>query len=389
MERIGSLEWSDGVMRGVDDFAVGARHIVLVAPPWYPVPPQGYGGIELVVALLARELRRRGHRVTVFGAEGSEPGVRVLAPRQWSTALGHPEERQRSIAYAARVLETVVELDAVDVIHDHSGAITLLGLAWLGVAPVVHTIHGALSAVDREMYAELGERVGMVAISNAQRASAPDVPWLATVHNAVDVDQLLVGNRDEREGYLLCLARICPDKGQHLAIEVARRTGKKLVLAGKIEPTPEGRRYYEERIAPAVDGVSVVHLHDVGGLAKAQLLARADALLAPIQWEEPFGLAIVEAMASGTPAIVMRRGAAPELVVEGKTGFLVDDVEEMVERVAHVEEIDPQECARLTRQRFSPQAMADGYLAAYAAAQGAVEAPVAASEWTTIAQVVD
>lgn len=367
MERVGTVGWNSEEVRDPGGRTADPRHVVLVAPPWYPVPPQGYGGIELVVHLLARELRRRGHRVTVFGAEGSEAGTQVLAPRSWGADLGRPTERHRSVMYASRVLDALVELDGVDVVHDHSGTITLVGLPWLGVAPVVHTVHGALSPIDRETYAELASRVGLVAISEAQRASAPELPWLATVHNAVDVDRLLVGSRSEREGYLLSLARVCPDKGQHLAIEVARRTGRRLVLAGKIELTPEGRRYYEEKIAPALDGDRVVHYPDVGGEAKARLLARAAALVAPLQWDEPFGLAIVEAMASGTPAVVMRRGAAPELVEDGYTGFLVDDLEGMVAAVERAEEIDPQECARRARRRFSPQAMADGYLRAYEA----------------------
>jgi glycosyltransferase involved in cell wall biosynthesis len=178
-----------------------------------------------------------------------------------------------------------------------------------------------------------------------------------------------VADRLEKEPYLLCLARICPDKGQDVAIEVAQRTGLRLVLAGKIEETPEAQAYFERRIAPAVDGTRVVLVSNVAGFEKARLLARATALLAPIQWEEPFGLSVVEAMASGTPAISMARGAAPEVIEEGLTGFLVQDADEMVAAVRRASEIDPARCAATTRARFNPSIMTDSYLRLYEQAE--------------------
>jgi glycosyltransferase involved in cell wall biosynthesis len=181
----------------------------------------------------------------------------------------------------------------------------------------------------------------------------------------VAVRNLAVRKCDEAEPYLLCLARICPDKGQHLAIEVARRTGLRLILAGKVEFTSQGRDYFHRQVSPAVDGDHVIHLANVSGHEKAWLLAHATALLAPIQWEEPFGLSVVEAMASGTPAISMARGAAPELIDEGLTGFLVHDVDEMVAAVRRAGSIEPARCAALTRARFSPAVMADAYLRLY------------------------
>jgi glycosyltransferase involved in cell wall biosynthesis len=262
------------------------------------------------------------------------------------------------------VAETLSSLDRVDVVHDHCGFASLVAACMVDVAPVIHTVHGDIPAEYADFYSALAGRAAFVSISAAQRASMPGLPWLGSVHNAVDIDALTV-TPGEKEPYLLCLARITPDKGQHLAIEVARRAGMRLVLAGKVEGIPAATNYFEQFIAPAVDGDRVVHLDNVAGEAKARLLARARALLAPLQWEEPFGLAMVEAMASGTPVIALRRGAAPELVAEGRTGFVVDDTDGMVAAVRSVAGIDPWACAELARERFSPAAMASAYLRVY------------------------
>ena len=348
------------------------RHIVVLAPPWYPVPPQGYGGIEVVVSLLTTELRARGHRVTLFAAEGSDPRAVIHSPLAWRADLGQPDERLRELTYAARVLASIGDRGAIDVIHDHVGFATLLGSAQLGAAPVLHTVHGSIREPDSDFYEALRGHVGLVAISESQRQSAPKLPWIGTVPNAVAVRNLAVRKRDETEAYLLCLARVCPDKGQHLAIEVARRTGLRLILAGKVDSTSLGRDYFHRQVSPAVDGDHVIHLANVSGHEKAWLLAHATALLAPIQWEEPFGLSVVEAMASGTPAISMARGAAPELIDEGLTGFLVHDVDEMVAAVLRAGSIEPARCAALTRARFSPAVMADAYLRLYESVEASV-----------------
>lgn len=353
------------------------RHVVVVAPPWYPVPPHGYGGIELVVGLLCDALRQAGHRVTLLAAEGSEPNAIGLAPRSWRADLGAPTERLRELTYANRVADTLTQLGAIDVIHDHCGFSTLVAASMTGIAPVVHTVHGNIPEAYATFYASAAGRTGFVSISGAQRQSMPELPWIGTVHNAVDVDALRVTPL-EKEPYLLCLARICPDKGQHVAIEAARRAGMRLVLAGKVEGIPEATDYFERYIAPAVDGERVVHMHNVAGEEKARLLARAHALLAPLQWDEPFGLAMVEAMASGTPAIAMARGAAPELVTEGVTGFLVHDIDGMTAAISRVAEVDPWTCANASRARFSRSAMADSYLQLY---ETALRKPRALPEW--------
>jgi glycosyltransferase involved in cell wall biosynthesis len=341
--------------------------IAVVAPPWYALPPQGYGGIELVVTLLVRDLRARGHSVLVFGAEGSDLGTIACAPQGWDADLGQPSGSARELTYLARVCRRLGRSGSIDVIHDHSGFAGVLAATLLDVAPVVHTVHGPLFELQRTFYRSLGDSAGLVAISHSQRRSAPALSWLGTVHNAVDVAALRTGTAAERGGYLLCLARVCSDKGQHVAIEVARRTGRRLVLAGKVEDSPEGRAYFEESIAPFIDGDLVVHIPNVAGVEKADLLARAHALLAPIHWPEPFGLSVAEALVSGTPAISFSLGAASELIDHGTTGFVVDDVDRMVAAVADCTWIDPLACARTGRARFHPRVMGERYLGIYAA----------------------
>ena len=343
--------------------------IALVSSPWYPVPPEGYGGVELVVSLLSAGLRQRGHQVHLFGAEGSGGGTIVCAPKEWREDLGRPQMSRREAAYAGRVYRRLRELadteGPVDVIHENSGMVGLLAAQYQGLAHVVHTVHGPLDESERTAYDSVVGEAGLVAISQNQRDSTPDLKWVGMVHNAVDIDSLALGSSEAAEPYLLVLARVCPEKGQHLAVEVARRVGMKLVLAGKIENTAESVDYYRRLVLPHIDGHRVVHLLNVAGAEKAELLAHASALLAPITWHEPFGLSIVEAMASGTPAIALNLGAVRELIEDGRTGYVVEDIDAMAEAVHLARDIDPVSCALRARQLFSPSVMVQRYLDIY------------------------
>ncbi|TMD63202.1 MAG: glycosyltransferase family 4 protein [Chloroflexi bacterium] len=336
--------------------------VALIAPPWYPLPPHGYGGTELVVHLLGRELRALGHDVRIFGAEGSGPGVDQVAPAAWAGDLGGPNARMREAAYLRRVFKRI-QSEHFDVIHDHSGPVgTLLALESHRSNVVVHTIHSALEEPELDFYRELGEKVVLVAISQAQAAAASSLPINAVIHNAVDVSAL--DFRSRKEGYLVELARVCPAKGQHLAIALARRLNRKLIIAGKVEPGAEGQRYFENYIEPQL-GSQVEYWCNVAGREKAELLARAAAGVFPLQWPEPFGLALVETMASGTPVLAIGNGAAHELVEPGVTGFVGKTIEDLVEDFQRLGEIDPVRCASVARRRFSPRRMAEGYVGAY------------------------
>ena len=351
-----------------------ALRIALVAPAWYPLPPRGYGGTELVVHLLHIELRRMGHEVTVFGAEGSEAGVTMLADAAWSHDLGGPAEAARQATYLARVYASMSGR-RFDVIHDHTGFEGLLLAIQSGLAPVVvHTMHGELSEPMCTFYKEVAERARLCAISLSQAASAPDVKLAGIVHNAVELPTAPPSVAHER--YLIEVARITPDKGQHLAVQVARRAGRKLILAGKVERSGEGLRYFEEQVEPFLSP-TVEYYPNVAGAQKTRLISRAAAGIFPLQWAEPFGLAMVECMVAGTPVLALRSGSTPELIEEGVTGFLAEDVNDLVKGATRLDEIDRVRCATVARERFSPRHMAERYVAVYR--QGSVEVEAFAS----------
>jgi glycosyltransferase involved in cell wall biosynthesis len=342
--------------------ASDALRIAIVAPPWYPLPPHGYGGTELVAYLLHTELRRMGHHVTVFGAQGSSGDVTMLAERAWGHDLGGHDERVRLATYLARV-HAALAGKRFDVLHDHSGPEGLLLALRSGVAPVVvHTVHGELLEPLITFYKEVMDEARLCAISLSQATSAPALKFAGVVHNAVELPPDPPSPIHDR--HFIELARITPDKGQHLAIEVAQRVGRKLILAGKVERSGEGERYFEERVEPHL-GPKVEYYPNIGGAEKTRLVSRAAAGLFPLQWSEPFGLAMVECMVAGTPVLALRSGSTPELVEPGVTGFLAEDVNGLVEAARHIDEIDRARCAEVARDRFGPRNMAERYLAIY------------------------
>jgi glycosyltransferase involved in cell wall biosynthesis len=309
-----------------------------------------------------------GHEVTVFGAEGSEGKVTMLADAAWSHDLGGPAEAARQATYLARVY-AAMSGRRFDVIHDHTGFEGLLLAIQSGLAPVVvHTIHGELTEPMVTFYKEVDERARLCAISLSQAASAPDVKLAGIVHNAVELPSAPPSATHER--YLIEVARIIPDKGQHLAIQVAQRAGRKLILAGKVERSQEGLRYFEEQVEPFLSP-TVEYYPNVAGAQKARLISRAAAGIFPLQWAEPFGLAMVECMVAGTPVLALRSGSTPELIEEGVTGFLAEDADDLVEGANRLDEIDRVRCATVARERFSPRHMAERYVAVYQ--RGSVE----------------
>lgn len=340
------------------------------------MPPPGYGGIEVVVDVLARELRQRGHAVTLFAAEESDPRLEpvTLVPGDWGVDLGTPNQRIRESHYELLVnRELIRRVGRLDVVHLHTEFPGMAGAVLRRLPiPCVATVHSGIDDKVVGFLKEVEEQIALVAISETQRSQAPSVRWAGAVSNAVPVPKARPPLR--KEGYLVQLARITPDKGQHIAIEVAERVGMPLRLAGKVDRQDESRTYFEEMIEPRLKG-SISWVEDVGGEEKAALLAGASAMLFPIQWEEPFGLAMIEAMLHGTPVIAFARGAAREIVEPGVTGYLAGSVDEMVARVAELGAIDPEACARSARERFSPARMAAGYEAVYAAAASGASSP--------------
>ena len=338
--------------------------VAVVAPPWYPVPPVGYGGIELVVDLLVTGLKKRGVDVVLYACEGSRSDATMLAPASWAKDLAQFDGPYREAAYLGRVIEDL-RTAGVDLIHDHAWALSSPLVFSLTGIPTVHTAHGPISDAAEQLYNSVSDSVGLISISDAQRVPAPNLNWIGTVHNAVDVRGLRRAALHEKGDYLVVLARISPEKGQHVAIEVAKRTGRRLIMAGKVGERDEEVRYFKEMVEPHIDGANIVYVENVAGREKADLLAKAYALLAPVQWPEPFGLSMVEAMVSGTPVVAHPLGATVELVEPAVTGFLTRDVDAMVSALSLVGDIDPRLCAEHATERFSPQVMADRYITLY------------------------
>jgi glycosyltransferase involved in cell wall biosynthesis len=331
--------------------------VAIVAPPWFEVPPDGYGGIERVCFELAEGLVDRGHEVTLVAAGRDRTRARFIAALpEPPPGLGTAEAPIQEIAYAARVADVLATLE-LDVVHDHSAAGPLVALR--GDVPTVVTAHGPTHGWLGEYYRALG--LPLVAASNAQRGTAPDLPWLATVANAVDVDSFAFSA--EKDGYALFLGRLSPEKGVHLAVEAVRAAGMPIVIAGKCREDAE-LRYFRERVAPLVDE-DVTWIGEVYGERKATLLARAACVVVAVQWEEPFGLVCVEALASGTPVVGLGRGAIGELVEHGRTGWLCDDPGDLPALIARAGELDPHECRAEAIRRFDTDAMVDGYVSVY------------------------
>jgi len=338
--------------------------IAVLAPPWFPVPPPAYGGIEAVVDLLCQELVARGHDVTLFAAPGSHSDACLRTPLE----AAHPHEIGSSmvesdcVACAWGEVDLAGELDqAFDVVHDHSG-FTALAMADRIDAPVVHTIHGAFVEETVPFYQRHGHRALLVAISRSQALSAPAGVRIAdVVPNPVVVERWPL--RTEKQDYLLWVGRMDPVKGAHRAIRAARLAGRKLVLAGPIQAGQEA--YYHELVEPQIDNSTVRYIGEVGGIEKQELFADAAALLMPIGWREPFGMVMVEALACGTPVIAFPEGAASEIVIDGVNGMLVADEAEMASAVDRLDSIDAADCRASVAARYDISITASGYEAVY------------------------
>jgi glycosyltransferase involved in cell wall biosynthesis len=256
--------------------------------------------------------------------------------------------------HAARAARAIAALGPFDVVHDHSVAGPLTASA---APPAIVTAHGPVSGPAGDLYEALADRIAVVAISAAQRATRPDLPWLDIVHNGIRVEDFPFSA--DKEEFLLFLGRIHPDKAPHVAIDTARALGLRLVIAAKCTEPCE-RAYFEQAIEPRL-GPGVEWIGEADRDLKTTLLRRAMGLLFPIAWDEPFGLVMVEAMACGTPVIATRRGAAPEIVVDGVTGFLSDDPANLTGAVRAIGRLDPGDCRRHVERRFSAARMVEAY----------------------------
>ncbi|HVE91665.1 MAG TPA: glycosyltransferase family 4 protein [Actinomycetota bacterium] len=335
-----------------------ALRIAQLAPPWLRVPPVTYGGIEWVVSSLSDELTERGHDVTLFAPGGSSTKAKLVSP-----FAAPPRGTDRIGELAPELLHALscyIHAEDFDVIHDHGG---LAGPAFgaFSQTPVIITVHGPFTPDQRRLYDLVKDRVNVVAISHAQAADMPDISYLDVIHNGIDVDAFPY--QPEKEDYLAYVGRFTPEKGAHIAMDVARRLGMRLVLVGKAAE-PHEKAYLQERIFPNL-GPLDDYRGEVTEEEKRRIYAGARCVLFPINWHEPFGLVMVEALACGTPVIATRHGAVPEVMVDGVTGYIVDDPEDMPDRFGRLDAIDPQTCRQHVRENFSARAMVERYEAAY------------------------
>jgi glycosyltransferase involved in cell wall biosynthesis len=335
--------------------------IAQVAPLYESVPPSLYGGTERVVAWLTEELVRRGHEVTLFASGDSRTSARLRPPCARALRL-NPDRPDPIAVHVIELGQIAARAREFDIIHAHVDYLAFPFGRLLSV-PVVHTLHGRLDLSHlMHVLAEFRE-VSLVSISDAQRSptAALGLNWVATVHHGLPTRVVPAGGG--HGGYLAFLGRISPEKRPDLAIAVAKLLGLPLRIAAKVDPVDQA--YFAREIVPLMNHPLVEYIGEIADDVKWDFLGDALCLIFPIDWPEPFGLAMIEAMACGTPVVARPCGSVPEIVQEGVNGFLADTVDELAAAVKRVDVIDRDECRRHTVERFSVEAMADRYEAVY------------------------
>ena len=333
--------------------------IAMLAPISWRTPPRHYGPWELVTSLLTEALVARGVDVTLFATSdsrtaGTLAGV-VPAPYSEDPSI---DAKVWEMLHVAHVFERASEFD---LIHNQADFVPL-AFSRLVDTPVVTTIHGFGSDRILPVYREYQGRVSYVAISDSDRQ--PDLRYAATIHHGIAIDDFPFDPQGSDD--LLFFGRIHPDKGAAEAIAAAKASGRRLMMAGIVQDAG----YHDREVAPHIDGTHVRHIGTVGGADRARTLGHAAALLHLINFDEPFGLSVVEALACGTPVIAINRGSMPELIDHGVTGYLVNDVAGAVAAIGRIGEIDRAACRAAAAARFSVDRMADRYLALYRALLG-------------------
>ena len=333
-----------------------ALRIAVVSPPYYELPPAGYGGIERICWSLAEGLVDRGHDVTLVGAGAAATRARFVATFAAPRPEGTDEETTIEVVHAARAAAALEELE-LDLVHDHTRAGPLTAAA--RTAPTLVTVHSALAGPDSQLdhCTAVARWSRLVAISESQRRAAPDLPWVGLVPNGIDVDDFPF--RADKDDFVLFLGRMSAYKGVHLAIRAAREAGRRLVIAGTWTTQTE-RAYFDDEVLPHL-GPDVEWLGSVAGEVKTAALASAQCVLFPVVWEEPFGLVQIEAMACGTPVVGLRAGSVPEVVDDGVTGIVCDAPEELAGAIDEARRLDPARCRAHVRERFAAASMVERY----------------------------
>ena len=345
--------------------------IAQVAPLAESVPPKLYGGTERVVSWLTEELVTLGCEVTLFASGDSSTSATLVPVCPRALRLSRPPIDPA--AACAAMLDTLAGMaNDFDVIHCHLDWIHLPLMRRLGV-PFVTTLHSRLDLPSLSTLTRRFTSAPLISISDHQRIPLPDLNWVGTIYHGLP-EKLLSPRLDLKGGYLAFLGRIAPEKGPDVAIRIARAAGLPLRIAAKV-PRAESR-YFKEQIRPLLDGDGVDFVGEVGDRDKAEFLGNAAALLFPIDWPEPFGLVMIEAMACGTPVIAWRRGSVPEIIDDGTTGFIVETEAEAVEAVGRIHELDRRTVRAAFEKRFTARRMTEDYLRCFEELSSRRESPL-------------
>jgi len=334
--------------------------IAILAPLWKTVPPQKYGGTELVASLLADGLVKLGHEVTLYACGGSKTNANLVEviDRPMFDILG--SYKFDAIQFYD-FMEIKMAFDAAkdgkfDIIHNHMG-LHMAALENLSPVPMVTTNHSSIPP-DFEPLARLAKDSNYISISDSQRSMSPYLNYVATIYHGINTSEF--EHSSESGDYLLFLATMSKEKGIDRAIEIAKRTGIKMIMAGDIR----NEAYFND-IKPQIDGEQIIYLGEVDATKKRELMKNAKAYIFPIRWSEAFGLTVVESLASGTPVIAFPNGSLPEIIDNGKTGFLVNSIDEAVDAVNNISNISRQECRRQAVERFDVAIMSKNHERVY------------------------
>lgn len=329
--------------------------IAMLSTIAWRTPPRHYGPWESIVSLITEGLVERGYDVTLFATGDSETGAKLHSV----CPIGYEEDPSinAKVWEALHISELFDHADDFDIIHNHFDFLPLT-YAGLTHTPVITTIHGFSSAAILPVYKKYNGRVAYVSISDADRA--PELDYIKTIYHGIDLKQF--DFQPEPDDYLVFFGRIHPDKGAKEAIEIAKACNKPLILAGIIQDPA----YYQQHVLPYLDDSQITYIGSVGPVQRGRLLGKASALLHPINFDEPFGLSVIEAMACGTPVIAFNRGSMPELIEHGKNGYLVSSCEEAIDYVDRIPAIARADCRQTVVDRFSVDRMVDQYCEVYA-----------------------